>query len=111
MDRQGWSELQSNLEHKLSDAQSLNESLKTELDKLRAVNEDLERDVRSMPRQSHQQGGFGRADDGSWKAEYERLERRYEKLKHDLQDQQQVSYMSIIRFDPFVPLVVWFVFS
>ncbi|KAI9883437.1 MAG: 5'-flap endonuclease [Watsoniomyces obsoletus] len=90
VDRQGWSELQKNLEQKLSNAQSLNESLKAELQKLHSTNQDLERDLRNLPHQTSQ-GINGTEDGGPWKGEYERLERRYEKLKHDLQDQQQVT--------------------
>ena len=88
MDRRDWVELQSDLENQLTDAQTLNDSMQAELDKIRTANADLERDRQGSRRPVN---GIDHSDDGTWKTQYEVLERRYDELKLDLQDQQQVS--------------------
>ncbi len=78
----------------MSEAQSLNKSMQAELDKLRSVNSSLEKDMQMLRMRPNGilTDGEGAGDAGAeWKAQYENLERRYEELKLDLQDQQNVS--------------------
>lgn len=77
----------------MSEAQSLNKSMQAELDKLRSVNSSLENDMqvlRMRPNGALTDGEGTRDAGAEWKAQYENLERRYEELKLDLQDQQNV---------------------
>ena len=87
MERQEWSGLRLDLENKLKEARTINESMHVELEKLRAVNGGLERDLRV---QQQQESSVIKGDDSGLKREYEDLEKRHEELKLDLHEQQQV---------------------
>lgn len=91
-ERKEWAELQSELENKLAEARSLNESLRAELERAREVNENLEEDLRHA--QSQPNGIIAHDDGVNWKARYDDLERRYQELQLDLQEQQEVSMIS-----------------
>lgn len=81
-----WADIQADLEDKLGEAQSLNQSLHSELEKLRAVNgnSQISRD------QQRQTNSVIQGDESELRMQYEALQRLHEQLKMDLQDQQQV---------------------
>ena len=93
-ERKEWSELQSNLDSKLSEARSLNESLRAELERAREVNENLEDDLHLA--QSHPRS-LGNDEGVNWKVRYDDLERRHQELQLDLQEQQEVSPCRLLR--------------
>jgi len=78
-------DLRVELENKLADAQNLNESLQSELDRLRAEQADTERDLRTQLEQLRVSGGGNR---GNGDAE---LERENQELRAELLEQQQLT--------------------
>jgi hypothetical protein len=79
-ERQDWSELRYDLEEKLSSAQNLNQSLRSELDKVRDEQEVSERELRSQIETLRMDG------DGPSSRNAE-LEAENEQLKRELHDQ------------------------
>ncbi|PSN65277.1 hypothetical protein BS50DRAFT_589696 [Corynespora cassiicola Philippines] len=85
-ERAEWDELRYSLEEKVEEAQNLNSSLRSEIDKLRNENEDVERNLRaqiadleSRPQQAYNVGG-----EDEWK-------QRCEELEQELMEQQQTT--------------------
>ncbi len=90
-EKKEWANLRISLENKLAEAQSLNESLQSELDRVRASQGNTERDLREQIeelRASAAEPRGGRAGSGSGDAE---LERENEELKRELDEQQKVT--------------------
>ncbi|KFY13383.1 hypothetical protein V492_03311 [Pseudogymnoascus sp. VKM F-4246] len=81
-EKQEFSDLRLKLEEKLADAESLNESLQSELDRLRAEHSETERDLSEQLEQLRVSGGGG----GN-----EELERENRDLRAELEDQQQTT--------------------
>lgn len=86
-DKQAWSNLREDLEGKLAEAQHLNDSLQSELDKVRANYSNMERDMRNQVEQARRQGGGG----SEWQGRYQNLQQEHEALKVELSEQQHVT--------------------
>ncbi|OCL12817.1 hypothetical protein AOQ84DRAFT_360321 [Glonium stellatum] len=83
-ERAEWDELRYSLERKVSEAQNLNTSLRSELDKLRTDNSAMEQDLRAQISElsdSRQQQSQN-SDDGEWRRRYEDLEREFGEQQH-----------------------------
>jgi hypothetical protein len=78
-------DLRAELENKLADAQNLNESLQSELDRLRAEQAETERDLRKQLEQLRVSGGGNRGNGD------EELERENQELRAELLEQQQLT--------------------
>jgi len=87
MEKKEFSDLKMDLESKLADAQNLNESLQSELDRMRASQANTERELRSQIEELRAAGpppgsrGMGDPD----------LERENEELRNELREQQIVT--------------------
>ncbi|KAH7391381.1 hypothetical protein BKA64DRAFT_710285 [Cadophora sp. MPI-SDFR-AT-0126] len=87
VEKKEFSDLKMNLESKLADAQNLNESLQSELDRVRASQANTERELRSQIEELRAAGpppgsrGMGNTD----------LERENEELRNELREQQIVT--------------------
>lgn len=77
------SDLRADLEGKLADAQNLNESLQSELDRLRNDQADTENDLRQQLEQLQISGGGGAGN--------EQLELENQQLREELRQQQDIS--------------------
>jgi hypothetical protein len=89
MERQEWSDLKMNLENQLADAQNLNESLKSELDRVRstqAQQANTERELRAQFEELRASGAGSRGMGGN-----SDLERENEDLRAELDRQQRVT--------------------
>ncbi len=76
------------LTNKLTNAERLNDSLRSEIERLRTEGSANERDLRL---QLDQAGKAGSGDDIQWKGRYDSLQARYEDLKNELKEQQHVT--------------------
>lgn len=85
-ERQEWEELRQELESKVSKAEDLNSSLQLELDRVRAEQDSMERDLRSQLNEASR--GIGDTD---LQARYADLETRHQSLQAELQQQRQVT--------------------
>ena len=86
MEKKEWSDLRLELESKLTDAQNLNESLQSELERVRSSQANSERDLRAQIedlRESAGQRSMGNSNP--------ELERENEELRSELQEQQRVT--------------------
>jgi hypothetical protein len=81
------SDLKLNLESKLADAQSLNESLQSELDRLRASQANTERELHAQIEEARA-SGTGTANTGTANPE---LERENAELRAELEEQERVT--------------------
>ena len=86
MEKKEWSDLRLNLENKLADAQNLNESLQSELDRVRGSQSNTERELRAQIDELRASGGGSRGFGGN-----SDLERENEGLKDELREQQRVT--------------------
>ncbi|KAK4690744.1 protein SPA2, partial [Lecanoromycetidae sp. Uapishka_2] len=86
-EREKWKILQSSLEGKLAEARNLNDSLKTELHKIRSDQADTERDMQSQ--MDHLQGQAN--DGGEWKSRYDSLDKAHQELRTQLLRQEKVT--------------------
>ena len=84
-EKQEFSDLRLKLEEKLADAESLNESLQSELDRLRAEHTETERDLSEQLEQLRVSGA------GAGGAGNEELERENQELRAELEEQQQTT--------------------
>ncbi|KAH0562286.1 hypothetical protein GP486_003017 [Trichoglossum hirsutum] len=91
LERKEWSDLRADLERKLVDAQNLNESLQSELNRLRSDNASMERDLRDQLDRANTGDSGGSSQGGEWKERFELLERDHDELKLELREQQQVT--------------------
>jgi len=82
VEKQEWTDLRLDLENKLADAQNLNESLQSELDRVRSSQANTERELRAQIDELRS-GSRGRGGSD--------LERENHDLKNQLQEQQQVT--------------------
>lgn len=82
-EKQEWTELRSNLEGKLTEAESLNSSLKQELERMREDHEHETKQLRDQVRQSVSQMSSASVN--------EDLQRENDELRQSLQQQQQVT--------------------
>ncbi|OBT91934.1 component of the polarisome [Pseudogymnoascus verrucosus] len=82
-EKQEFSDLRLKLEEKLADAENLNVSLQSELDRLRAEHSETERDLSDQLEQLRVSGGGGGGN--------EALERENEELRAELEEQQQTT--------------------
>ncbi|CAD6441862.1 25e54b59-bf0b-4358-98e0-eda45898698b [Sclerotinia trifoliorum] len=87
-DKKEWDEVRMDLENKLADAQSLNDTLQSELDRVRESQASLDRELKSQIEElqialvdAGKGGGSGDAD----------LERENEELKAELREQQEIT--------------------
>jgi hypothetical protein len=86
MEKKEWSDLKQELESKLADAQNLNESLQSELDRVRSSQANSERELRAQIEELRESGG----PRGMGPSNPE-LERENEELRSDLREQQIVT--------------------
>lgn len=86
MERQEWSDLRLKLESKLADAQNLNESLQSELERVRSSQANSERDLRAQLEELRESGGPRGLGSGN-----PELEQENEELRSELREQQQVT--------------------
>lgn len=70
------------MERKLEDAQSLNDSLKSELEKARNDASETERELRAQLEEGGGSSGPGGSDDSEWRQRYEQLERQLEEQQN-----------------------------
>ena len=79
-----WARLRTSLEDKVADAQALNNSLQSEIGRMKAQHQDRENDLQSqidlMARKSN--------DDGEWRARYNDIQQESNGLKREKQDLQ-----------------------
>ncbi|KAI9789442.1 MAG: component of the polarisome [Piccolia ochrophora] len=87
-ERQEWSDLRANLENKITDALNLNESLESELHRIRAETANNERELRNQLDNAKKTASNS---GGEWKDRYLALEREHKELKIDLREQQQIT--------------------
>lgn len=66
----------------MEEAQSLNESLRSKLEKARHDASETERELRDRIEEAARNGGSGGADDSDWRQRYEQLERELEDQQH-----------------------------
>ena len=87
-ERAQWDDLRYSLEEKVEKAETLNTSLRSEIDKIRMENSDSERKLQAhisdLQAQSRQPQLSNNGDDGGWR-------QRCEDLERELQEQQQIS--------------------
>lgn len=85
VEKKEWADLRVDLESKLADAQNLNESLQSELDRVRASQSNTERELRTQLDELRESGALRAGADDS------KLERENEQLRSELAEQQQVT--------------------
>ncbi|KAI9717878.1 MAG: hypothetical protein M1812_004405 [Candelaria pacifica] len=83
-----WSTFRSDLTSKLTNAENLNNSLRSEIERLRTEGSDNERDLRSQLDQATKVGAGG---DTQWKSRHDSLQAQYEHMKVEFNEQQQVT--------------------
>ncbi|GAD92460.1 cell polarity protein, putative [Paecilomyces variotii No. 5] len=86
-EKQEWQDVRADLENKVSQAESLNTSLQSELDRLRMDHESRERDFQ-LQLDEASRGGSG---DSELRAQFEDLQRKHQALEADMREQQQVT--------------------
>jgi len=86
MEKKEWSALRMDLENKLADAQNLNESLQSELDRIRASQANTERELRAQIEELRVSGAGSRGMGGD-----SELQQENEELRSELRDQQRVT--------------------
>jgi chromosome segregation ATPase len=86
MEKKEWSDLRLELESKLADAQNLNESLQSELERVRSSQANSERDLRAQIEELRESGG----PRGMGNSNPE-LEQENEELRSELREQQRVT--------------------
>jgi hypothetical protein len=86
VEKKQWSDLRLELESKLADAHSLNESLQSELDRVRSLQINSERDLRAQIEELRESGGSKAI--GNSRTE---LEQENEDLRYELREQQRVT--------------------
>lgn len=82
-----WSDLKSDLESKVAGAQMLNDSLQSELDRVRSDQANVERDLRSQLDHAKKKC----AGDTQWKRRFDDLDKEHSNLKVELREQRQVT--------------------
>ncbi|KAJ5095682.1 hypothetical protein NUU61_005038 [Penicillium alfredii] len=85
-EREEWDDLRQELESKVSKAEDLNSSLQLELDRVRAEQDTMERDLRSQI-----DSISGSSGDADLQARHAHLESKHRSLQVELQQQQQVT--------------------
>jgi chromosome segregation ATPase len=86
VEKREWSDLRQELESKLADAQNLNESLQSELERVRSSQANSERDLRAQIEELRESGdprGMGKINPD--------LEQENEELRSELREQQRVT--------------------
>ncbi|KAI9704946.1 MAG: component of the polarisome [Candelina mexicana] len=86
--REQWSAFKSDLANKLTKAEDLNNSLLSELERLRTEGSANERDLRLQLDQVSKAGSSG---DSQWKGRHDSLQAQFESIKIELNEQQQVT--------------------
>jgi hypothetical protein len=86
MEKKEWSDLRLKLESKLADAQNLNESLQSELDRVRSSQANSERDLRAQIEELRESGGARGVGNSN-----PELEQENEELRSELREQQRVT--------------------
>jgi myosin heavy subunit len=85
-EREEWDQLRYSLEEKVEKAENLNTSLRSEIDRMRSENSDMENSLRAriseLESASQQQAVV--SDDGQWK-------QRAEELEQELEEQQRIT--------------------
>ncbi|KAL8766147.1 MAG: hypothetical protein Q9209_006987 [Squamulea sp. 1 TL-2023] len=82
---QEWANLKSDLESKLADAQMLNKSLQSELEKAKSTHTATERQLRE---ELDQRSRRGDSSENEWKTRYEGLDKAHQDLQCELRSQQ-----------------------
>lgn len=85
LEKKELSDLGLRLENQLADAQRLNESLQSELDRVRSEHSNLERELRAQIDEQRTSSNNGRGVGGS------ELERENEELRNELREQQEIA--------------------
>lgn len=88
MEREQWAEMQTSLEEKLANAVSLNNNLKSELEKLRANHADTARELQYQKDLLNEQNDSGMNE---WRTRFESLDKSHQALQADLRQQQIVT--------------------
>jgi hypothetical protein len=86
MEKKEWSDVRMDLENKLADAQNLNESLQSELDRVRSSQASTERDLRTQLEELKASGVAASGLSGN-----ANLEQENEELRSELREQQRVT--------------------
>jgi len=86
MEKKEWSDLRTDLENKLADAQNLNESLQSELDRVRGSQGNMERELRAQIEELRSSGGGSRG-----MSDNSDLEQENNELRSELDQQQRVT--------------------
>ncbi|CZR55258.1 related to GRIP1 associated protein 1 [Phialocephala subalpina] len=90
MEKKEWDDMKSRLENQLADAQNLNDTLQSELDRVRGSQASTERDLRSQIEELRAAAAASAGASRSMDADPE-LERENEELRSDLREQQRVT--------------------
>lgn len=86
-DRQQWEGLRSDLENRLRDAQSLNDHMRSELERVQNEKDQNERDMQA---QMHSISSRA-SGDNEWKSRYESLDKTHQDLRADLFRQEKIA--------------------
>ena len=87
-EREKWTNLQSGLEEKITEARSLNNNLQSELDEVRNNHANTERELQSQLDTLATQASVGKSE---WKARYENLEKVHQELRSALLRQDKLT--------------------
>lgn len=87
-ERKEWSDLRADLEKRIIEGRNLNASIQSELDNIRLVNANLERDLQSK---QHSGAAATSTDESHWKNQFESLQRNHHELKVRLESQEHVT--------------------
>ena len=88
LERERWSDLQSELENKVIEARNLNNNLQSELDKVRGDHAHTERELRSQVDLLAEQANSGVNE---WRSRYEDLDETHQELRTQLERQEKVT--------------------
>lgn len=86
VERQGWEDTKADLESKVAQIESLNNSLQSELERERAERSEMERDLREQLEAAQRMGGGG-----DLQGRYNDLEMRHQTMQSELREQQRIT--------------------
>ncbi|KAI4183368.1 MAG: hypothetical protein LQ346_006348 [Caloplaca aetnensis] len=86
-----WTNLRTELEDKLAEAQDLNRNLQSELERVKSDQMSTERQLRAEIDQMNERGG---SNDNEWRTRYEMLNKAHQDLQGELK-QQQITTMEV----------------
>lgn len=86
LERQEWEDTKADLESKVAQIESLNNSLQSELERERAERSEMERDLREQLEAAQSMGGGG-----DLQGRYNDLEMRHQTMQSELREQQRIT--------------------